>query len=106
MFRIVFTLCIGKTMTCDSGFRIPGFRVARCMPLNNPNRRYHPHLEVFKEIRGTNTECAEQSNRFLNRFKHVCNGMTEFEFSAFLWFVIETRNELIEERLKGKGKMK
>ena len=29
MFRIFFTLCIGKTMTCDSGFRIPGFRVAR-----------------------------------------------------------------------------
>ena len=28
MFRIVFTLCIGKTMTCDSGFRIPGFRAA------------------------------------------------------------------------------
>ena len=28
MFRIVFTLCIGKTMTCNSGFRIPGFRVA------------------------------------------------------------------------------
>ena len=35
MSRIFFTLCIGKTMTCDSGFRIPdsrfripGFRVA------------------------------------------------------------------------------
>ena len=28
MFRIVFTLCIGKAMTCDFGFRIPGFRVA------------------------------------------------------------------------------
>ena len=67
------------------------------MPLNNPNCRYHPHLEVFREIRGTNTECAEQSNRFLN--KHVCNGMAEFKFKAFLWFVIETRNELIEERL-------
>ena len=31
MFRIVSTLCIGKTMTCDSAFRIPGFRVARSL---------------------------------------------------------------------------
>ena len=35
---------------------------------------------------------------------YVCNGMAEFKFKEFLWFVIETRNELIEERLKGKGK--
>lgn len=76
------------------------------MPLNNRNCRYHPHLEVLTEIRETNTGWAEQSNRFLNRFKHVCNGMTELKFKAFLWFVIETRNGLIEERLKGKGKMK
>ena len=26
---IVFTLCIGKTMTCDFGFRIPTFRTTR-----------------------------------------------------------------------------
>ena len=77
-----------------------------CMPPNNPKCRYHPHLEIFNEIRGTNTESAEQSNRFLNRFKHVCNGMAEVKFKAFMWFVIETRNELIGERLKPKGKMK
>lgn len=77
-----------------------------CMPPNNPKCRYHPHLETFKEIRGTNTESAEQSNRFLNRFKHMCKRMAEFKFKAFMWFVIETHNELIEERLKAKGKMK
>ena len=32
--------------------------------------------------------------------------MAEFKFKVFMWFVIETRNELIEERLKCKGKMK
>ena len=37
---------------------------------------------------------AEQSNRFLNRFKHMCNRMVEFKFKVFMWFVIETRNEL------------
>ena len=77
-----------------------------CMPPNNPKCRYHPHLETFKDIRGTNTESAEQSNRFLNRFKHMCKRMAEFKFKAFMWFVIETHNELIEERLKAKGKMK
>ena len=77
-----------------------------CMPPNNPKCRYHPHLETFKDIRGTNTESAEQSNRFLNRFKHMCKRMAEFKFKAFMWFVIKTHNELIEERLKAKGKMK
>ena len=77
-----------------------------CMPPENPKCRYHPHLETFREIRGTNTESAEQSNRFLNRFKHMCNRMAEFKFKVFMWFVIETRNELMEERLKCKGKMK
>lgn len=70
-----------------------------CMPPDNPKCRYHPHLETFSEIRGTNTESAEQSNRFLNRFKHMCNRMAEFKFKAvFLRFVIETSNELIEEQ--------
>jgi len=32
--------------------------------------------------------------------------MAEFKFKAFMSFVIETHNELIEERLKAKGKMK
>ena len=36
----------------------------------------------------------------------MCKRMAEFKFKAFMWFVIETHNELIEERLKGKGKMK
>ena len=44
-----------------------------CTPPENLKCRYHPHLETFREIRGTNTEPAEQSNRFLNRFKHTCN---------------------------------
>ena len=77
-----------------------------CMPPNNPKFRYHPHLETFKEIRETNTESAEESNRFLNRFKHTCKRIAEFKFKALLWFVIETHDELIEERLKAKRKMK
>jgi len=32
-----------------------------CMPLDNPKCVYHPDLESFKDIHGTNTECAEQT---------------------------------------------
>ena len=39
-----------------------------------------PHLETLREIKGTNTEFAEQSNRFLNKLKHMCNRMAEFKF--------------------------
>jgi len=64
------------------------------MSPNYPKCRYHPHLETLKEIRGTgtNTESAEQNNRFLNRFKNMCKRMAEFKFKAFMWFVIETNN--------------
>ena len=78
-------------------FHVMKHREQFCMPPNNPKCRNHPHLETFKEIRGTNTESGEQSNRFLNIFKHICKRMAEFKFKAFMWFVIETHNELIEE---------
>ena len=35
------------------------------MPLNNPKYSYHPHLERFKEIRGTNTEQQNRAIAFL-----------------------------------------
>ena len=56
-------------------------------------------LKTFKEIKGTNIESAEQSNRFLNRLKDMHNQMTECKFK-------ETHNERMEERLKCKEKMK
>ena len=51
--------------------------------------------KTFREIRGTNTESVEQGNG-----KHMCNRMAEFKFKELIWFVIETRDELMEERLQ------
>ena len=48
MFRIVFTLCIGKTMTCDSGFRIPGFRVALIWPEGGRSRMMIVNIEIIR----------------------------------------------------------
>ena len=53
------------------------------IPPDNSKFLYHPHLETFHEIRGTNNESAEQSNCFLNRFKHICNQMAELKFKVF-----------------------
>lgn len=36
-----------------------------CMPLDNPKCVYHPDLESFKDIHGTNTEYAEQAFNWL-----------------------------------------
>ena len=32
-----------------------------CMPLENPNCKFHPKLQTFSEVHGVNTECAEQA---------------------------------------------
>lgn len=59
-------------------FQVQKHKEECCLPSNNPKCRYHPHLETFKDIRGTNTESAEQRNHFQNRFKHMCNGIADF----------------------------
>ena len=76
-----------------------------CMPLDNVECRYHPNLDVFQVIHGTNAESTEQSNRFLNKLKHMSNRMGEFKFKVFLWFVIEKRNCFLEDKLRVSGKM-
>lgn len=62
------------------------------MPLNNPECRYHPDLDRFKDIHGTNTECAEQAFNWLGRYKHVVKKMTEFKYKFYLWNVIRSHN--------------
>ena len=42
-----------------------------CMPLDNPKCVYHPDLESFKDIHGTNAECAEQTFNWLGRYEHI-----------------------------------
>ena len=48
MFRIVFTLCIGKTITCDSGFWIPDFRVVPFFFLFSKNAVTVPFNQIVK----------------------------------------------------------
>ena len=63
-----------------------------CMPLENPKCVYHPDLESFKDIHGTNTERAEQTFNWLGRHKHVVKRMTQFKFNFYLWNMINSHN--------------
>ena len=72
---------------------------ATCMPPNNPNCVYHPHLPAFKEIHGVNSECAEQAFKWLGKFKFISRRMTRPRFCFFLWNMIELHNQWISRRL-------
>ena len=70
-----------------------------CMPPDNPRCKYHPHLERFAEVRGVNTECAEQAFKWLGKFKHVTRKMTRNRFCFFVWSMIEHHNKRVQRRL-------
>ena len=72
---------------------------ATCMPPNNPKCIYHPHLPSFAEIRGVNTEYAEQAFKWLGKFKFMSRRMTRPRFYFFLWKMIELHNQRVSRRL-------
>ena len=72
---------------------------AVCMPLENPKCVYHPDLPAFKEIHGTNTECAEQAFRWLGAFKNNCKKMKMHKYCFFLWVVIDAHNKRVEREI-------
>ena len=78
-----------------------------CMPLeNNPKCKYHPRLPTFKDIHGANTECAEQSFKWLSKFKHNVRRMTMWRYRFYMWTIINTRNEYILRELRKKKRLR
>ena len=65
------------------------------MPLENSACCYHPDLPKFKEIHGTNTECAEQTFNWLERHKSVTRMMTQYKFNFYIWNMINGHNSRI-----------
>lgn len=91
-------------------FLVDSFHVAHhtekcCMPPDNPDCKYHPQLPCFNEIHGTNTECAEQSFRWLNRLKMSMKQMQQHKFNFFLKVMSNTRNLHLERTLREKKLM-
>ena len=78
-------------------FLVDSFHVAQhtescCVPQDNLDCRYHPKLQRFSEIHGINTECAEQSFRWLNRLKLSMKQMQQHKFNFSLYTITNTRN--------------
>lgn len=74
----------------------------KCMPLENPECRYHPRLERFKEIWSANTECAEQTFKWLGMYKYMLRRMTQYKFKFLIWCLKESRNKRITLSLQQK----
>lgn len=70
-----------------------------CFPPSNPECLYHPHLERFSEIKGTNTESCEQAFVRLNKYFHLTRKMTQFKRNILFWLVNKTFNEERELQL-------
>ena len=75
------------------------------MPPDNPECKYHPKLQRFSEIDGVNTECAEQSFRWLNRLKLSMKRMQQHKFNFFLFVITDSHNLHIEQCLREKKLM-
>ena len=86
-------------------FHVKGHTETCCMPLeNNPKCKFHPDLPKFSELSDVNTECAEQTFRWLNRLKYGVRQMSRYKFNFFLHEVVHIHNTIREQHLKAKGR--
>ena len=72
---------------------------------DNPQCRYHPDHADFCDIKDANTECAEQSFRWLNKYKTIVRNMKQYRFNFFLYTIIELHNRYREQQLRQSGHM-
>ena len=86
-------------------FHVRNHTEAYCMPPENERCEYHPSLPKFAEIHGTNTECAEQAFRWLNKLRYSMKSMHQHRFNFFLYVVTDVKNTYREMQLTDKNKM-
>ena len=74
--------------------------------IDDPEKcRYHPSNEEFAEIKDANTECAEQSFKWLNKYKNIVSNMKQHRFNFFPYTIIDLHNTFREAQLKQTGSM-
>ena len=69
---------------------------------------YYPSNKEFVEIKDANTECAEQSFKWLNKYKNIVRNMKQHRFNFFLYTMIikvNLHNTFREAQLKQAGHM-
>ena len=87
-------------------FHVEGHTEQCCKPPSDDDAergRYHPLHSDFKEIRDANTECAEQSFKWLNKYKTILRNMKQHRFNFFLHTMIDLHNTFKESHLKLAG---
>jgi hypothetical protein len=91
-------LLLRDTQFVVDRFHIKGHKAAKC-DIKSPQCAYHPDLPRFDEIRGVNTECAEQCFAWLGKFKHMVKYMSQYKYKLFLAQIVATRNYQIAKKL-------
>ena len=89
-------------------FHVEGHTEPYCKPpsIDDPEKgRYHPSNKEFVEIKDANTECAEQSFKWLNKYKNIVRNMKQHRFNFFLYTMINLHNTFREAQLKQAGHM-
>ena len=74
-----------------------------CMPPDDPECRYHPHLARFAEIHGINTQSCEQGFKRLNKYKYATRKMTRGKINLFFHIVNNEFNTHREGQLRNEG---
>ena len=72
-------------------FHVEKHTQVKCI-LKSEECRYHPHLERFNDVKGMNTEIAEQSFSRINPFKFMSRKMSYCKRLLFLKFIDHSAN--------------
>jgi hypothetical protein len=95
-------LLLSTTMFLVDLFHVAGHTTPAC-ELGNEKFEFHPKLPVFSAIHGVNTQCAEQTFKWLDCFKFNVRKMTENKYKFFLYVLVQSRNQLIiKKQQRGK----
>ena len=68
-------------------------------------RGRYPSNKDLVDIKDANTEYAEQSFMWLNKYKNIVRNMKQYRFNFFLFTMIDLHNTFREAQLKQAGHM-
>ena len=84
-------------------FHAEGHRKPECMV--GPAGKYHPDLDKFRKIKGSNLEACEYSFQAINKHKSTTNYMTAARRLVFFLIFQDEQNYRYEKELEEKGKL-
>lgn len=80
-------------------FHVSGHTTPSCQ-LMDPRCEFHPKLPRFNEIDNVNTQCAEQTFKWLDSYKFHVRRMTANKYKFFVYTIIKSRNMRTAKKLQ------